>query len=73
MSLRRRLERLRRHLPDPAIDPKHCPVLYITAVVLNDDPLPLQGQIDRCRTCGGQHVLREIIQIVEPARATKTA
>jgi hypothetical protein len=67
MRLRARLEKLARNLPPPAIDPRECPLWYIGALVLDDAPLPPEDEIPRCRTCGGVHVLHEILTIVGPA------
>ena len=68
MNLHRRLQRLERNLR-PAIDPEQCRIWYIGAFVLNDAPTPPEDEIPRCRTCGGRHVIREILTIVEPPSA----
>jgi hypothetical protein len=67
MRLRGRLHRLERNLPAPAVDPEQCRKLYIGALVVDDAPVPPAEEIPRCRTCGGRHVIREILTIVEPA------
>jgi len=69
MNLRRRLHRLECNLPLPAMDPKQCRTWYVGALVLDDAPAPPAEEIPRCRTCGGWHVIREILTIVEPTDA----
>jgi hypothetical protein len=66
MNWHRRLERLERNLRLPAIGPEHCHLLHIGAIVLDDSPSPPADGIPRCRTCGGHHVIREILTIVAP-------
>jgi hypothetical protein len=46
--------------------PRKC---YIGAIVVDDAPVPPEEQIPRCRTCGGRHVMREILTIVGSAHA----
>jgi len=67
MNLHRRLQRLERNLR-PAIDPEQCRIWYIGAIVRDDAPTIPADEIPRCRTCGGQHVIREMLTIVEPPR-----
>jgi hypothetical protein len=43
------------------IDHEQCRKWYISAIVVDDSPTPPAEEIPRCRTCGGQHVLREIL------------
>jgi hypothetical protein len=69
MNLPRRLQRLERNLRLPAIDPEECRIWYVGAFVVGDAPTPPAEEIPRCRTCGGQHVLREILTVVEPPSA----
>jgi hypothetical protein len=68
MNLPRRLQRLERNLRLPAIDPEQCRIWYIGAIVRDDAPTIPADEIPRCRTCGGQHVIREMLTIVEPPR-----
>jgi hypothetical protein len=68
MNLQRRLDRLVRNLPAPAIDPEQCPKLYIGALVVDDAPVPPDAP--RCKTCGGLHVVREFLTIVDPVGDT---
>ena len=68
MNFHRRLQRLERNLRLPAIDPEQCRIWYIGAIILDDSPTPPAEAIPRCRTCGGQHVIREMLTIVEPPR-----
>jgi hypothetical protein len=65
MNLPRRLQRLERNLRLPAIDPEQCRIWDIGAIVLDDAPTPPADEIPRCRTCGGQHVIREVLTVVE--------
>ena len=60
MILYRCLQRLERNLRLPAIDPEQCRIWDIGAIVLDDSPTPPTDEIPRCRTCGGQHVIRDM-------------
>jgi hypothetical protein len=68
MRLRARLQRLERSRP-PAVDPKECRLWYVGALVVDEAPVPPVEDIPRCRTCGGWHVIREVLTIVGPADA----
>lgn len=72
MSMRNRVRRLYRAAGPPACAPEDCRRLTVAALVLDDDPLPDPASLRRCRNCGGIHILREEIVIVDaPARAAE--
>ena len=65
MSVKGRLIRLERDWP-VAIDPASPHVMTVSALVLNDEPVPPVEAMQPCPGCGDYHVLREILVIVEP-------
>jgi hypothetical protein len=69
MDLRGRLKRLEQSLPPLALDGQPCRKWYVGALVVDDAPVPPPEEIPRCRTCGGRHVIREVLTVVGPTDA----
>jgi hypothetical protein len=67
MTVKTRLQRLEHSagIGLPSLPPEdECPKLYIGKLVVNDDQLPPEEEIPRGATCGGVHVLRERLVVL---------